>query len=240
MVRKTTTQPGTQEAAASSAKDNAGAAETPPPARRTRRKAGATDTTKAEARGAGGPSFADSQRRLPEAPAAEQQRPSPEAASATEASGFDIHTASRAAGEAYGAVRDTLRKGADAVTELASDEGVKAAADKARGVAGRNKGAVAAGVVLLVGGAPVVAAATIAAVARGAKHYADGKDPLAAGREVFGEINGLADRAVELGSQAPALAGQAAELAGQARQALSGFAARWGFGKKSADADKKD
>ncbi|HSI05914.1 MAG TPA: hypothetical protein VLC93_15615, partial [Myxococcota bacterium] len=100
--------------------------------------------------------------------------------------------------------------------------------------AGRNKGGLVAGAALLVGGLPAVAVA-LGAAARTAKlTLVDGEDPVAAGKQVYGEINALVDQAPE---RAAALAGQAAELADQAKQTLTGWAARFGI-KPTAKTDE--
>ena len=232
MVRRAS-GPGADNRAATTAEG--APADTDKPVRRARRKAAGEGDAKPATVATGGkgdkPSFATSQQALPEPPPAEPQRPAPEVAAASTENTFEgnLRAASLAAGQAYGAVRDTILKGADRVGELASEDGLKQAADTARDVAGRNKGVLVAGAALVVGGLPA-AAVTLGAAARAAKlTLVDGADPVAAGKQVIGEINGLAQKAPE---HAAELAGQAAEIAGQAKELLSGWAARFGIKKK--------
>ncbi len=223
MVRKTS-KSGGEAPAPTAARGDDKSVETP---RRSRRKTAADGTAKA-AKGEQqkAPSFADSQRKLPDPPPAEQQRPSPEAAAASDESSFEANAraAGQMAGQVYGAVRDTVLKGADAVGGLAADDGLKQAADKAVDTARQNKGVLVAGAALVFGGLPAAAVTAGAAIRAAKLTLVDKQDPLEAGKQVLGEINELAEKAP---GRVAEITGQAAELAEQAKGILTGWAARF-------------
>jgi hypothetical protein len=193
------------------------------PARRTPRRA-AGETGPKPPRPT--PSFVDSQRELPRAAKpAEPQRPEPEVAAAAGESSFEagLSGAAQVVGQAYGAVRDGLRVGADAVHDLSKNETVRAGTE----VVMQHKGTAAVVIGAAVVGAPVVVVSTALAIGRTLMHRAKGQDTVDAMKTTYGELNDLAN--------------DVTAIPGKAKRALTSWAERLGVAKKpDAPAAKPD